>query len=110
MRLVTLGVLAGRDVDPHPLPEQRPPVVVVYLHTIRARALARFDNVYMKLSGIDHFANDAPLYESAIPFTRWVADSFGPEPVICQTASTNCSAVSSRSVAAANPHIYAEGQ
>lgn len=45
-------------------------------------ALARFPNVYMKLSGLNHFATDAPLYTSALPFTRWVADAFGPERLV----------------------------
>jgi L-fuconolactonase len=40
-------------------------------------ALAAFDNVYMKLSGLDHFASDAPLFLSARSFTRWVLEAFG---------------------------------
>jgi L-fuconolactonase len=44
--------------------------------------LARFENVYMKLSGLNHFATDAPLYESALPFTRWVVDAFGPARMV----------------------------
>lgn len=44
--------------------------------------LARRPNVYMKLSGLDHFATDGPLYESVMPFTRWVADAFGPERMV----------------------------
>jgi L-fuconolactonase len=44
--------------------------------------LANFDNVYMKLSGLNHFAKDAPLYTSAKPFTRWVANAFGPERMV----------------------------
>ena len=44
--------------------------------------LARFDNVYMKLSGLNHFATDAPLYLSAKPFTRIVADAFGPDHLV----------------------------
>jgi predicted TIM-barrel fold metal-dependent hydrolase len=44
--------------------------------------LARFDNVYMKLSGLNHFAVDAPLYESARPFTRLVVDTFGPARMV----------------------------
>jgi L-fuconolactonase len=44
--------------------------------------LAHFDNVYMKLSGLNHFATDAPLYESALPFTRRVIDAFGPERMV----------------------------
>ena len=44
--------------------------------------LAKYPNVYMKLSGLNHFATDEPLYESAIPFTRWVTDAFGPERTV----------------------------
>ncbi len=44
--------------------------------------LARFPNVYMKLSGINHFAQDAPLYESAKRFTRLVVDAFGPDHLV----------------------------
>lgn len=44
--------------------------------------LARFPNVYMKLSGLNHFAADAPLYTSARPFTRWVTSAFGPDRVV----------------------------
>jgi predicted TIM-barrel fold metal-dependent hydrolase len=45
-------------------------------------ALARYDNVYMKLSGLNHFAQDAPFYESALPFTRMISDAFGAERMI----------------------------
>jgi len=45
-------------------------------------ALAQFDNVYMKLSGVDYIAKDGPLYPSARSFTRWVADAFGPDHVV----------------------------
>lgn len=44
--------------------------------------LARFDHVYMKLSGLDHFAQDAPLYTSARPFTRRVIEAFGPAHMV----------------------------
>ncbi|MCC6169278.1 MAG: amidohydrolase family protein [Caldilineaceae bacterium] len=44
--------------------------------------LAHFPNVYMKLSGLNHFAGDAPLYASARPFTRWVASAFGPDHLV----------------------------
>jgi predicted TIM-barrel fold metal-dependent hydrolase len=40
--------------------------------------LARFPHVYMKLSGLGHFAQDGPLYPSATPFTRQVIRAFGP--------------------------------
>ncbi|MAS33810.1 MAG: hypothetical protein CL610_07380 [Anaerolineaceae bacterium] len=45
-------------------------------------ALAAFDNVYMKLSGLDHFATDAPLYESARRFTRLLVDAFGSQRMV----------------------------
>ncbi len=45
-------------------------------------ALARLDNVYMKLSGLNHFATDAPLYLSARTFTRLVVDAFGPDRLV----------------------------
>ena len=45
--------------------------------------LSRVDaEVYMKLSGLGHFAQDAPLYESAKPFTRRVIEAFGPERMV----------------------------
>ena len=44
--------------------------------------LAKFPNVYMKLSGLEYFANDAPLFESALPFTRRVIQEFGPERMV----------------------------
>ena len=44
--------------------------------------LARFDNVYMKRSGLNHFAGDAPLYTSALPFTRQVVAAFGPTRLV----------------------------
>lgn len=49
--------------------------------------LARFPNVYMKLSGLGHFAEDIPYYESAIPFTRRVIREFGPERVVWGSGS-----------------------
>ena len=45
-------------------------------------ALAQCGNVYMKLSGINHFASDGPLYESALRFTRLVADAYGPDRMV----------------------------
>ena len=44
--------------------------------------LARFPNVYMKLSGLDYLSNAAPLYEDIKPFTRGVADAFGAERLV----------------------------
>jgi len=45
-------------------------------------ALAQLDNVYMKLSGLNHFGQDAPLYLQAKPFTRLVIDAFGPDRLV----------------------------
>jgi L-fuconolactonase len=45
-------------------------------------ALARYDNVYMKLSGLNHFSEDAPLYLEARTFTRLVIDAFGPDRLV----------------------------
>jgi predicted TIM-barrel fold metal-dependent hydrolase len=52
---------------------------VEYAHVLE---LARFDHVYMKLSGLNHFADDAPLYSSAKPFTRRVAAAFTPARMV----------------------------
>lgn len=49
--------------------------------------LAQYDNVYMKLSGLSHFAHDAPFYESALSFTRWVANAFGPQRMVWGSGS-----------------------
>ena len=81
------AVQAARRVADHP----QTPVLIDHLaepHMGSAvefadvLALARFDQVYMKLSGLNHFAADAPLYAGARPFTRWVADAFGPDRLI----------------------------
>lgn len=45
-------------------------------------SLARYDNVYMKLSGLGHFAPDEPPYPSVRVFTRRVADAFGPDRLV----------------------------
>ena len=44
--------------------------------------LASFDRVYMKLSALSHFAQDAPRYESARAFTRRVIAEFGPDRLV----------------------------
>ena len=50
-------------------------------------ALGKLDNVYMKLSGLNHFMDDAPLYEEAKPFTRHVADAFGADRMVWGSGS-----------------------
>jgi predicted TIM-barrel fold metal-dependent hydrolase len=49
--------------------------------------LAKFENVYMKLSGLNHFAADGPLYHSARPFTRRVIQAFGPDRMVWGSGS-----------------------
>ena len=44
--------------------------------------LARFDNVYMKISGLSHISDDAPLYLDVKRFIRLVADAFGPQRLV----------------------------
>ena len=44
--------------------------------------LASFEHVYMKLSALSHFAQDAPRYESARAFTRRVIAEFGPDRLV----------------------------
>jgi predicted TIM-barrel fold metal-dependent hydrolase len=46
-----------------------------------------YKQVYMKLSGLNHFAKDAPFYESAKPFTKRVIEAFGPERLVWGSGS-----------------------
>jgi predicted TIM-barrel fold metal-dependent hydrolase len=78
---------AGRLVRDYPetpvvmdhLAEPQDGNAVEYAHVLD---LAQYDNVYMKLSGLNHFSNDPPLHESVRPFTRRVIDAFGPERLL----------------------------
>jgi predicted TIM-barrel fold metal-dependent hydrolase len=45
-------------------------------------SLARYENVTMKLSGLGHISQDAPLYEDVKPLTRRVAEAFGPDRLV----------------------------
>jgi predicted TIM-barrel fold metal-dependent hydrolase len=44
--------------------------------------LARFGNVFMKLSELSHISSDAPPHLDVRRFTRLVADAFGPERLV----------------------------
>lgn len=44
--------------------------------------LARLPNAMMKLSGLDHISSTPPLYEDIRPFTRLVANTFGPDRLV----------------------------
>ncbi len=59
---------------------------VEYAHVLE---LAAFDKVYMKLSGLNHFATDAPLYLTAVPFTRRVIEAFGPNRLVWGSGTPN---------------------
>jgi predicted TIM-barrel fold metal-dependent hydrolase len=50
-------------------------------------SLANFGGVYMKLSGLNHFAKDAPLYLSARPFTSIVIETFTPDRLVWGSGS-----------------------
>ncbi len=52
-------------------------------------ALAELPDVYMKLSGLNHFAEDAPLYESAKTFTSLVIETFGPDRMVWGSGTPN---------------------
>ncbi|GHB88213.1 amidohydrolase family protein [Persicitalea jodogahamensis] len=49
--------------------------------------LAKYPNVYMKLSGLGHFAKDEPYYDSALSFTNRVIKEFGPERMVWGSGS-----------------------
>jgi predicted TIM-barrel fold metal-dependent hydrolase len=44
--------------------------------------LARYPNVYMKMSSLGYMAEDKPDYESLLPFTRRVIKEFGPDRMV----------------------------
>jgi predicted TIM-barrel fold metal-dependent hydrolase len=45
-------------------------------------ALARYPNVYMKLSGLEYVSTAPPLHLDIKPFTRLLADAFGPDRLV----------------------------
>ncbi|MDF1515097.1 MAG: amidohydrolase family protein [Anaerolineae bacterium] len=45
-------------------------------------SLSSYDNVYMKLSGLSHFSDNAPLYQETKAFTKLLSDAFGPTRLI----------------------------
>jgi predicted TIM-barrel fold metal-dependent hydrolase len=44
--------------------------------------LAKYPNVYMKLSGVGYIVGDKPYYESVLPFTRRIIKEFGPDRMV----------------------------
>jgi predicted TIM-barrel fold metal-dependent hydrolase len=59
---------------------------VEYAHVF---SLADFENVYMKLSGLNHFAKDEPLYLSAKSFTRMVIEAFSTDRMVWGSGTPN---------------------
>jgi predicted TIM-barrel fold metal-dependent hydrolase len=49
--------------------------------------LAQLPNVFMKLSGLNHFSEDEPLFEDALAFTSRVIKEFGPDRMIWGSGS-----------------------
>jgi predicted TIM-barrel fold metal-dependent hydrolase len=50
--------------------------------------LAQLPHVYMKLSELENIADDPPLFESILPFTRRVIREFGPTRMIWSGGAT----------------------
>ncbi|MDB5734323.1 MAG: hypothetical protein JWN16_960 [Alphaproteobacteria bacterium] len=44
--------------------------------------LAKYPNVYMKISGMDYIATDGPTYESLLPFTSRIIKEYGVDRVV----------------------------
>lgn len=64
--------------------------------------LAKLPNVYMKLSGIDYIATDAPNFESVMPFTRRLIKEYGPERVVWSGASPKLAGLHMKGYSAAD--------
>lgn len=62
--------------------------------------LAKYPNVYMKMSGLDYMADDKPDYESLVPFTRRVIKEFGPARMVWSGGSPHIADVHMKGYAA----------
>ena len=51
--------------------------------------MADFPNVYMKFSGLGHFADDGPAYPSAMSFTNQILKVFGPDRMVMGGVTPN---------------------
>jgi predicted TIM-barrel fold metal-dependent hydrolase len=65
-------------------------------------ALAKYPNVYLKLSGLDYLATDAPTYESLLPFTAPIFKAYGPERVVWSGGVTRIADVHMQGYSAAD--------
>jgi len=64
--------------------------------------LARYPNVYMKLSELGYMEPDKPDYESLIPFTRRVIKEFGPDRMVWSGDSPHIADVHMKGYSAAD--------
>jgi predicted TIM-barrel fold metal-dependent hydrolase len=64
--------------------------------------LARYPNVYMKMSSLGYMADDKPDYESLIPFTRRVIKEFGPARMVWSGDSPHIADVHMKGYSAAD--------
>ena len=64
--------------------------------------LAKYPNVYMKMSGLDYMADDKPDYESLTPFTRRVIKEFGPDRMVWSGGSPHIADVHMKGYSAAD--------
>ena len=64
--------------------------------------LAKYPNVYMKLSGLGYMTTDAPDYASQLPFTRRVIKEFGAERVVWSGDSPHIAEVHMQGYSAAD--------
>src|SRR6202000_377310 len=64
--------------------------------------LAKYPNVYMKMSGLGYMAEDKPDYESLIPFTRRVIKEFGPSRMVWSGDSPHLADVHMKGYSAAD--------
>jgi predicted TIM-barrel fold metal-dependent hydrolase len=64
--------------------------------------LAKYPNVYMKMSALGYMTNDVPNYESLIPFTRRVIKEFGADRMVWSGDSPHIADVHMKGYSAAN--------
>ncbi|MFO1248877.1 MAG: amidohydrolase family protein [Alphaproteobacteria bacterium] len=64
--------------------------------------LAKYPNVYMKMSGLGYMTTDTPDYPSQIPFTRRVIKEFGPDRMVWSGDSPHIADVHMKGYSAAD--------
>jgi predicted TIM-barrel fold metal-dependent hydrolase len=64
--------------------------------------LAKYPNVYMKISGMGYIATDAPYYESLLPFTSRLIKEFGPQRIVWSEGAPHIADVHMKGYSAAD--------